>query len=86
MVAEETTRRTLAGIGVARGIAIGRAHLLAPSELEVRQVTIERRDVVHEIARLTRAFAAVREELDDLKAGLRRMRRPRCARSSTCTG
>ena len=70
MVAEETTRRTLAGIGVARGIAIGRAHLLSPSELEVRQVTIERRDVLHEIARLTRAFAAVREELDDLKAGI----------------
>jgi phosphotransferase system enzyme I (PtsI) len=46
------------------------AHLLAPSELEVRQTTIERRDVVHEIARLTRAFAAVREELDDLKAGI----------------
>jgi len=70
VVAEETTRRTLAGIGVARGIAIGPAHLLSPSELEVRQTTIERRDVLHEIARLTRAFAAVREELDDLKAGI----------------
>jgi phosphotransferase system enzyme I (PtsI) len=66
----ESRSETLTGIGVARGIAIGRAHLLAPSELEVRQVTIERRDVVHEIARLTRAFAAVREELDGLTAAI----------------
>ena len=35
-MAEEAKRRTLAGIGVARGIAFGHAHLLAPSELEVR--------------------------------------------------
>src|SRR5262245_27586115 len=61
---------SLKGSGVARGIAIGHAHLLAPSELEVRQVTIERRDVVHEIARLTRAFSAVREELDELRRGV----------------
>jgi phosphotransferase system enzyme I (PtsI) len=60
-------RASLKGSGVARGIAIGHAHLLAPSELEVRQYTIERRDVVHEIARLTRAFAAVRDELEGLK-------------------
>ncbi len=66
----ERTRATVTGSGVARGIAIGHAHLLAPSELEVRQVTIERRDVLHEIARLTRAFAAVRDELDELKLGI----------------
>ncbi len=66
----ETRRDTLTGSGVTRGIAIGRAHMLAPSELDVRQVTIERRDVVHEIARMTRAFAAVRDELDDLKLGI----------------
>ena len=66
----ERARATLKGNGVARGIAIGHAHLLAPSELEVRQVTIERRDVVHEIARLTRAFLAVREELEGLKRGI----------------
>jgi phosphoenolpyruvate-protein phosphotransferase (PTS system enzyme I) len=66
----EAGREVLTGIGVARGIAIGRAHLLAPSELEVRQVTIERRDVVHEIARLTRAFAAVGDELDQLRGNI----------------
>ncbi len=63
-------RASLKGSGVARGIAIGHAHLLAPSELEVRQYTIERRDVVHEIARLTRAFSAVRDELEGLKRGI----------------
>ena len=66
----ERARETLTGSGVARGIAVGHAHLLAQSELEVRQVTIERRDVLHEIARLTRAFAAVRDELDGLKLGI----------------
>ena len=66
----EPRRDTLTGSGVTRGIAIGRAHLLAPSELDVRQVTIERRDVVHEIARMTRAFAVVRDELDGLKSGI----------------
>jgi phosphoenolpyruvate-protein phosphotransferase (PTS system enzyme I) len=66
----ELRRDTLTGSGVTRGIAIGQAHLLAPSELEVRQVTIERRDVVHETARLTRAFGAVAAELDGLKRGI----------------
>ena len=66
----EPRRDTLTGSGVTRGIAVGRAHLLAPSELDVRQVTIERRDVVHEIARMTRAFAVVRDELDGLKGGI----------------
>jgi phosphotransferase system enzyme I (PtsI) len=66
----EAKRGALSGIGVTRGIAIGRAHLVAPSELEVRQVTIERRDVVHEIARLTRAFSLVRDELEELRRGI----------------
>src|SRR5512137_2973813 len=64
----EGRRESLTGSGVTRGIAIGRAHLLAPSELDVRQYTIERRDVVHEIGRLTAGFNAVRTELDQLKS------------------
>src|SRR5512134_907609 len=68
----EGRRESLAGSGVARGIAIGRAHLLAPSELEVRQYRIERRDVVHEIGRLTRAFNEVRDELTLLRSGIAR--------------
>ena len=66
----EGHRKTLRGSGVTRGIAIGRAHLLAPSELEVRQMTIERRDVVHEIGRLTAGFNAVRQELDHLRSSI----------------
>ena len=66
----ERRRGSLTGSGVTRGIAVGRAHLLAPSELDVRQYTIERRDVLHEISRLTTAFSVVREELEELKAGI----------------
>jgi phosphotransferase system enzyme I (PtsI) len=63
--------RELVGIGVGSGanagIAIGRAHLLTPSELDIRQYTIERRDVLHEVARLNNAFSLVRAELDELR-------------------
>lgn len=66
--------RELLGIGVASGsaasIAIGRAHLLAPSELEVRHYQIDRKDVLHEVARLNNAFSLVRAELDQLRATL----------------
>jgi phosphotransferase system enzyme I (PtsI) len=63
--------KELVGIGVApgvtTGIAIGRAHLLAPSELEIRQYRIQRSDVLHEVARLNNAFSLVRAELDALR-------------------
>jgi phosphotransferase system enzyme I (PtsI) len=63
--------RELVGIGVGTGgnagIVIGRAHLLAPSELDIRQYSIERRDVLHEVARLNNAFSLVRAELDELR-------------------
>ncbi|MCX8005762.1 MAG: phosphoenolpyruvate--protein phosphotransferase [Burkholderiaceae bacterium] len=47
---------------------MGRAHLLAPSELEIRQYPIERKDVLHEVARLNNAFSLVRAELEELRA------------------
>src|SRR5262249_62183818 len=63
--------RELVGMGVGSGahagIAIGRAHLLTPSELDIRQYSIERRDVLHEVARLNNAFSLVRAELDELR-------------------
>ena len=62
------TANHVLGIGVGSGVAIGRAHLLAASELEIRRYPIERKDVVHEVARLTRAFAAVRAELEELRS------------------
>jgi len=60
--------KELVGIGVSHGIAIGRAHLLARSELEVRRYRIERAQVLHEVARLNNAFSLVRAELDQLRA------------------
>jgi len=57
----------LIGQGVARGIVIGRAHLLAPSELDIRQYHIQRGDVLHEVARLNNAFSLVRAELEQLR-------------------
>jgi phosphotransferase system enzyme I (PtsI) len=60
----------LVGVGIASGvspsIAIGRAHLLAPSELETRHYAVERKDVPHEVARLNNAFSLVRAEIDEL--------------------
>jgi len=60
----------LTGVGIVSGtsptIAIGRAHLLAPSELEARHYAIERKDVLHEVARLNNAFSLVRAEIDEL--------------------
>jgi len=60
----------LRGLGVARGIAIGRAHLLAPSELDVKQYHVQRGDVLHEVARLNNAFSLVRAELEELRAAV----------------
>jgi phosphoenolpyruvate-protein phosphotransferase (PTS system enzyme I) len=63
--------RELIGIGIvsgsAPGIAIGRAHLLGASELDIQQYQIERKDVLHEVARLNNAFSIVRAELDELR-------------------
>ena len=62
----------LVGVGIVSGasptIAIGRVHLLAPSELETRHYAIERKDVLHEVARLNNAFSLVRAEIDELTA------------------
>ncbi|SPE31476.1 Phosphoenolpyruvate-protein phosphotransferase [Burkholderiales bacterium] len=63
-----TMGKRLIGQGVARGTVIGRAHLLAPSELDIRQYHIQRGDVLHEVARLNNAFSLVRAELEQLRA------------------
>ena len=60
----------LIGVGIVSGtspsIAIGRAHVLAPFELETRHYAVERKDVLHEVARLNNAFSVVRAEIDEL--------------------
>jgi len=62
--------KQLVGQGVGRGIVIGRAHLLAPSELDIRQYHIQRGDVLHEVARLNNAFSLVRAELEQLRTNV----------------
>ncbi len=54
---------TLHGIPVSRGIAIGRAHLLAPAALDVKHYLIPEEQVEAEVQRLQNAIAAVHKEL-----------------------
>ena len=57
---------TLHGIPVSRGIAIGRAHLLAPAALEVRHYLIADEQVEAEVQRLQKAIATVHQELQSI--------------------
>ncbi|MGH8810292.1 MAG: phosphoenolpyruvate-utilizing N-terminal domain-containing protein, partial [Noviherbaspirillum sp.] len=57
---------TLHGIPVSRGIAIGRAHLLAPAALDVKHYLIPEEQVEAEVLRLQRAIATVHKELQTL--------------------
>lgn len=57
----------LQGIGVSEGIAIGHAHLVAPTTLEVVHYLIPKNQVDKEIARLDSALSAVRKEFEALQ-------------------
>ena len=57
---------TLHGIPVSRGIAIGRAHLIAPAALEVRHYLIQQEQVEAEVRRLENAITTVHKELETL--------------------
>lgn len=57
---------TLHGIPVSRGIAIGRAHLLAPAALDVRHYLIPEEQVEAEVRRLQEAIATVHRELQTI--------------------
>ena len=61
---------TLHGIPVSRGIAIGRAHLLAPAALDVKHYLIDEQQVEAEVARLQNALATVHKELQAIWSGL----------------
>ncbi len=60
------TSFTLHGIPVSRGIAIGRAHILAPAALEVQHYLIADDQVEAEVARLQCAITAVHAELQTI--------------------
>ncbi|MYM31099.1 phosphoenolpyruvate--protein phosphotransferase [Duganella sp. CY15W] len=57
---------TLHGIPVSRGIAIGRAHLMAPAALDVQHYLVAEEQVEAEVTRLQQALAAVHKELQTL--------------------
>jgi phosphoenolpyruvate-protein phosphotransferase (PTS system enzyme I) len=57
---------TLHGIPVSRGIAIGRAHLVAPAALDVQHYLVPQEQVEAEVLRLQRAIATVHKELQTL--------------------
>ncbi len=61
---------TLHGIPVSRGIAIGRAYLIAPAALDVAHYLIEAERIEAEIERFRTALGAVRRALDVLRADL----------------
>jgi phosphotransferase system enzyme I (PtsI) len=57
---------TLHGIPVSRGIAIGRAHLLAPAALDVKHYLVSEEQVEAEVQRLQKAIATVHRELQTI--------------------
>ncbi len=61
---------TLHGIPVSRGIAIGRAHLVAPAALDVKHYLIAGEQVEAEVQRLQNAIATVHKELQTIWAEL----------------
>ncbi|KNH06610.1 Phosphoenolpyruvate-protein phosphotransferase of PTS system [Candidatus Burkholderia brachyanthoides] len=61
---------TLHGIPVSRGIAIGRAYLIAPAALDVAHYLIEPDQIDAEIERFNAAQAAVAAELEALRSDL----------------
>ena len=61
---------TLHGISVSRGIAIGRAHLLAPAALDVKHYLIDEEQMEAEVARLKNAIQTVHKELQTIWSDL----------------
>ncbi|MYM89397.1 phosphoenolpyruvate--protein phosphotransferase [Rugamonas sp. FT82W] len=57
---------TLHGIPVSRGIAIGRAHKLAPAALDVKHYLVAEEHLEAEVSRLQQALAQVHKELQTL--------------------
>lgn len=56
----------LTGYGAARGIAIGRCHIVVQNELEIVEYRIEAAQAEHEVRRLQNAIEAARQQLAEL--------------------
>ena len=57
----------LSGIGVSRGVAIGKAHIIQRGSLEVLESAIPADLIEDEVARFLKAVAAAREQLEDIR-------------------
>ena len=58
---------TLVGLGVSRGVAIGRAHLLQRGQPEIVEYTVGAREVEREVRRFQAALAAARRQLGAIR-------------------
>ncbi len=61
---------TIHGIGVSGGIAIGHAHLVSHTQLEVSHYDVPDAQLAEETARFDRAVDSVRSELEDLRGAV----------------
>jgi phosphoenolpyruvate-protein phosphotransferase (PTS system enzyme I) len=66
-----STRFVVVGTGATRGMALGRARLVQPSQLEIDERPLPQAEVEHEVARLAAAMLRAREELQALRDRLR---------------
>ncbi len=57
----------LAGIGISRGVAIGRAHIIVRGAIEVKENTLSERLVEEEVARYLDAIATARMQLRSIR-------------------
>ena len=62
---------TLHGLGVSGGIAIGHAHLVTATSLEVDHYQIPEEFIAREVKRFDKAVKQVRTELDALEAEIK---------------
>jgi phosphotransferase system enzyme I (PtsI) len=65
-----STRIVIAGVAAARGMALGRARLVQPSQPQVDQRPLPEAEVEAEVARLDVALIAAREEMHQLRGKL----------------
>ena len=65
-----STRVVIAGTAAGRGMALGRARLVQPSQPEVDERPLPTAEVEGEVLRLTAALGAARDELKQLREKL----------------
>lgn len=71
LTASPSKRTHLHGLGAARGLAIGRAHVRQRPHLEISEKRVPAAEVNHQLDRLHRAVDAAREEMHELQDRLR---------------